>query len=68
MEQFNPGLRNLINLGKSYEKSVTGGYFLFEHHLAHVPTTTAFTVCFRFFQHAVTFVQKILEIQKKAHV
>lgn len=24
MEQFNPGLRNLVNLGKSYEKSVTG--------------------------------------------
>ncbi|XP_074520191.1 brain-specific angiogenesis inhibitor 1-associated protein 2-like protein 1a [Halichoeres trimaculatus] len=23
MEQFNPGLRNLVNLGKSYEKSVT---------------------------------------------
>ncbi|KPP72364.1 brain-specific angiogenesis inhibitor 1-associated protein 2-like protein 1-like [Scleropages formosus] len=23
MEQFNPGLRNLINLGKSYEKSVS---------------------------------------------
>ncbi|CAB1342376.1 unnamed protein product [Coregonus sp. 'balchen'] len=22
MEQFNPGLRNLVNLGKSYEKSV----------------------------------------------
>nr|XP_057918572.1 brain-specific angiogenesis inhibitor 1-associated protein 2-like protein 1a isoform X2 [Doryrhamphus excisus] len=24
MEQFNPSLRNLVNLGKSYEKSVTG--------------------------------------------
>lgn len=24
MEQFNPALRNLVNLGKSYEKSVTG--------------------------------------------
>lgn len=24
MEQFNPGLRNLVNLGKNYEKSVTG--------------------------------------------
>uniref|UniRef100_A0A3B5L8I6 IMD domain-containing protein n=1 Tax=Xiphophorus couchianus TaxID=32473 RepID=A0A3B5L8I6_9TELE len=23
MEQFNPALRNLVNLGKSYEKSVT---------------------------------------------
>ncbi|TRY58981.1 hypothetical protein DNTS_030885, partial [Danionella cerebrum] len=23
MEQFNPGLRNLINLGKSYEKAVS---------------------------------------------
>lgn len=27
MEQFNPGLRNLVNLGKSYEKSVTGELF-----------------------------------------
>lgn len=26
MEQFNPGLRNLVNLGKNYEKSVTGEY------------------------------------------
>lgn len=26
MEQFNPGLRNLVNLGKNYEKSVTGKY------------------------------------------
>lgn len=26
MEQFNPGLRNLVNLGKNYEKSVTGNY------------------------------------------
>lgn len=24
MEQFNPGLRNLINLGKNYEKAVNG--------------------------------------------
>ena len=24
MENFNPALRNLVNLGKSYEKSVTG--------------------------------------------
>uniref|UniRef100_A0AAQ5YDE2 BAR/IMD domain containing adaptor protein 2 like 1b n=1 Tax=Amphiprion ocellaris TaxID=80972 RepID=A0AAQ5YDE2_AMPOC len=24
MDQFNPGLRNLVNLGKSYEKSVAG--------------------------------------------
>uniref|UniRef100_A0A3Q2VG18 BAR/IMD domain containing adaptor protein 2 like 1b n=1 Tax=Haplochromis burtoni TaxID=8153 RepID=A0A3Q2VG18_HAPBU len=24
MEQFNPGLRNLVNLGKNYEKSVAG--------------------------------------------
>lgn len=24
MEQFNPALRNLVNLGKSYEKSVSG--------------------------------------------
>ena len=24
MDQLNPGLRNLVNLGKSYEKSVTG--------------------------------------------
>lgn len=28
MEQFNPGLRNLINLGKSYEKAVSGESFL----------------------------------------
>lgn len=27
MEQFNPGLRNLINLGKNYEKSVAGEFF-----------------------------------------
>ncbi|KAG1943255.1 brain-specific angiogenesis inhibitor 1-associated protein 2-like protein 1a [Pimephales promelas] len=27
MEQFNPGLRNLVNLGKSYEKSVTAMTF-----------------------------------------
>lgn len=27
MEQFNPGLRNLINLGKSYEKSFNGELF-----------------------------------------
>ncbi|XP_061823431.1 brain-specific angiogenesis inhibitor 1-associated protein 2-like protein 1a [Nerophis lumbriciformis] len=27
MEQFNPSLRNLVNLGKSYEKSVTGMTF-----------------------------------------
>lgn len=26
MEQFNPGLRNLVNLGKNYEKSVAGEY------------------------------------------
>ncbi len=26
MEQFNPGLRNLVNLGKSYEKAVTGNH------------------------------------------
>lgn len=24
MDQFNPGLRNMVNLGKNYEKSVTG--------------------------------------------
>lgn len=24
MEQFNPGLKNLVNLGKSYEKAVMG--------------------------------------------
>lgn len=24
MDQLNPGLRNLVNLGKSYEKAVTG--------------------------------------------
>ncbi|MEQ2176320.1 hypothetical protein GOODEAATRI_026738, partial [Goodea atripinnis] len=24
MEEFNPALRNLVNLGKSYEKSVSG--------------------------------------------
>lgn len=24
MDQLNPGLKNLVNLGKSYEKSVTG--------------------------------------------
>lgn len=29
MEQFNPGLRNLINLGKSYEKAVSGKPHLF---------------------------------------
>lgn len=27
MEQFNPGLRNLVNLGKNYEKSVAGELF-----------------------------------------
>lgn len=27
MEQFNPGLRNLVNLGKNYEKSVAGEHF-----------------------------------------
>uniref|UniRef100_A0A8C1WVW3 BAR/IMD domain-containing adapter protein 2-like 1 n=1 Tax=Cyprinus carpio TaxID=7962 RepID=A0A8C1WVW3_CYPCA len=27
MEQFNPGLRNLVNLGKSYEKAVTAMTF-----------------------------------------
>lgn len=34
MEQFNPGLRNLVNLGKNYEKSVTG------EHLTVVPIWT----------------------------
>lgn len=29
MEQFNPGLRNLVNLGKNYEKSVAGELFFF---------------------------------------
>lgn len=29
MEQFNPGLRNLVNLGKSYEKSVAGELLLY---------------------------------------
>lgn len=29
MEQFNPGLRNLVNLGKSYEKSVTGKHIIY---------------------------------------
>jgi hypothetical protein len=29
MEQFNPGLRNLINLGKNYEKAVNGKSFDF---------------------------------------
>lgn len=28
MEQFNPGLRNLVNLGKTYEKSVTSKHSL----------------------------------------
>jgi len=28
MDQFNPGLRNLVNLGKSYEKSVAGEHLL----------------------------------------
>lgn len=32
MEQFNPGLRNLVNLGKNYEKSVTGEYLDSTHH------------------------------------
>lgn len=27
MDQLNPGLRNLVNLGKSYEKAVTGTDF-----------------------------------------
>ncbi|KAJ3601254.1 hypothetical protein NHX12_032227, partial [Muraenolepis orangiensis] len=27
MDQFNPGLRNLVNLGKSYEKSVSAMTF-----------------------------------------
>lgn len=33
MEQFNPGLRNLINLGKNYEKSVAGEhlYYINKH-------------------------------------
>lgn len=26
MEQFNPGLRNLINLGKNYERAVNGKF------------------------------------------
>lgn len=26
MEHFNPGLRNLVNLGKNYEKSVSGEF------------------------------------------
>jgi len=29
MEQFNPGLRNLVNLGKNYEKSVAGELLYF---------------------------------------
>ncbi len=29
MEQFNPGLRNLVNLGKSYEKAVSGEPHIF---------------------------------------
>lgn len=29
MDQFNPGLRNLINLGKNYEKSVAGEYLYY---------------------------------------
>uniref|UniRef100_A0A8C6M2A5 BAR/IMD domain containing adaptor protein 2 like 1b n=1 Tax=Nothobranchius furzeri TaxID=105023 RepID=A0A8C6M2A5_NOTFU len=29
MDQFNPGLRNLVNLGKNYEKSVSGEFFFF---------------------------------------
>lgn len=29
MDQFNPGLRNLINLGKNYEKSVAGEYLCY---------------------------------------
>lgn len=32
MEQFNPGLRNLVNLGKNYEKSVAGEYFYYYEH------------------------------------
>lgn len=32
MEQFNPGLRNLVNLGKNYEKSVTGEYLELMYH------------------------------------
>ncbi len=31
MDQFNPGLRNLVNLGKSYEKSVTGRHSFHPH-------------------------------------
>lgn len=41
MEQFNPGLRNLVNLGKNYEKSVTGKHCL--HHLASVHVLTPHT-------------------------
>lgn len=43
MEQFNPGLRNLVNLGKNYEKSVMGKYldmlcFGLSVHVLHVLT------------------------------
>lgn len=33
MEHFNPGLRNLVNLGKNYEKSVAGEhlYYINKH-------------------------------------
>lgn len=35
MDQFNPGLRNLVNLGKNYEKSVTGEYLASSCHFLY---------------------------------
>lgn len=50
MEQFNPGLRNLINLGKNYEKSVAGEHlYNISKHLQWRRGECSFSVCVVFY-------------------
>ncbi len=49
MENFNPGLRNLVNLGKSYEKSVAGEHFFYyvnKHLHQSLEKKTMLVTCF----------------------
>jgi hypothetical protein len=49
MEQFNPGLRNLINLGKNYEKAVNGKSFCFSKLIIVKHTKAIQLLLYKFF-------------------
>lgn len=65
MEQFNPGLRNLVNLGKNYEKSVAG-VVLMEisevHKKAHIELEENFK---RFHREIIAELEKKTEMDVK---